>query len=146
MADYEDNDFVIREGMDERIKKLNKLEPGSEEELRAMKSAEIQYNLYLKEAEVGAKLVDLEERRKLEREKMEREAEFREEEAIKASKWDKIKTYIAGGAVLTSLVATICGFVVDHVYTDDIRNSAGERDVSNLSKDTRSFTERLLGR
>lgn len=153
MAEYNENDYVIYEGLEERIQKVNKLDSGSEEELRAMKSAEIQYNLYLKEAEVGAKLLDLEERRKMEQKKIEqanilaeREQEFREEEAIANAEREKKKIWIGIGALGVSLASMLLGWATDHLRPDDIRNTAGERDVNNYAKDTRSFVDRLLGR
>lgn len=145
------DDFVIQNGIEDNIEHANRLEPGSEQRAREWKCIDIQYSNALKEAELSAKIQDLADRAALEREKFEhtklmeeRDADIREMEAENAAKAIKWKTRLGIGGLVLSGVTLTFGWVTDHIMTNDIRNSAGERDQKEFMKDVKGFIKDLF--
>ena len=145
------DDFVIQNGIEDNIEKANRLEPGSEQRAREWKCIDIQYSNALKEAELSAKIQDLSERAALEREKFEhtklmeeRDAEIREMEAENAAKATKWKIKLGVGGLALSGTTLLLGWATDHLMTNDIRNSAGERDQKEFMKDVKGFIKDLF--
>jgi len=114
MDDYE-NSFVIHNGIEDNIEHANRLQPGSIEKVNEWKCVGIQYGTALKEAEISAKLQDLETRAALDREKFEhsklmeqREADIREKEAENAAYRDRWKVKLGlGGLGLSGLALAL---------------------------------------
>ena len=127
-----DNDMVIYEGLEDRLEKLNKLTPGSEEELRAMKALEIQYNLALKETELGYKVEDMEKKRAFEKEKADQESMDRQAIAKAEAKSRKWQTGLSALALGVSGLMAILGFVVDSPKSEVIRNNSRSRDIKDI--------------
>lgn len=127
-----DNDMVIYEGLEDRLEKLNKLTPGSEEELRAMKALEIQYNLALKETELGYKVEDMEKKRAFEKEKADQESMDRQAIAKAEAKSRKWQTGLSALALGVSGLMAILGFVVDSPKSEVIRNNNRSRDIKDI--------------
>lgn len=127
-----DNDMVIYEGLEDRLKKLNKLTPGSEEELRGMKALEIQYNLALKETELGYKVEDMEKKRAFEKEKADQESMDRQAIAKAEAKSRKWQTGLSALALGVSGLMAILGFVVDSPKSEVIRNNNRSRDIKDI--------------
>lgn len=127
-----DNDMVIYEGLEDRLEKLNKLTPGSEEELRAMKALEIQYNLALKETELGYKVEDMEKKRAFEKEKADQESIDRLAIAKAEAKSRKWQTGLSALALGVSGLMAIIGFVVDSPKSEVIRNNNRSRDIKDI--------------
>lgn len=145
------DDFVIQNGIEDNIERANKLTPGSDEKAREWKCIDIQYSNALKEAELSAKLQDLAERAALEREKFEhtkrmeeRDADIREQEAMNAAESNKWKVRLGIGGLMLSGMTLGFGWITDHIKTDDIRNSAAERDQKEFMKDVKGFIKDLF--
>lgn len=127
-----DNDMIVYEGLEDRLEKINKLTPGSEEELRAMKAFEIQYNLALKETEMGYKIEDMEKKRAFEKEKADQESMDRQIIAESEAKSRKWQTGLSALALGVSGLMAIIGFVVDSPKSEVIRNNNRSRDIKDI--------------
>lgn len=145
------DDFIICNGIEDNIEKANKLQPGSEERAREWKCIDMQYNNALREAEISAKIQEISERAELERDKFEhmklmeqRNADIREMEAENAAKANKWKVRLGVGGLALSGATLTLGWITDHLMTNDIRNSAGERDQKEFIKDVKGFIKDLF--
>lgn len=148
MAEYEYDyeEAAIHEGFEDQLAKTNKVEVGSEEQVRAWKAMATRQELELKEIELGAKLEDMAERRAIERERLEFEREKAEAEAIdraaqaKAdSKRFKMQFGLSGLALLGSVIFAWFGWETDKPDSERIRNGARERDRNKIAE----FGEKL---
>lgn len=91
MAGYDE--FILYDGIQEDLDKLNKLQFGSEDWKRASDSIDKRYNTVVNEARLGNEIAEREDRLKLEQMKFERDAELREleiEQQDRKSKRDLI--------------------------------------------------------
>lgn len=147
--EYEYNEPAIHEGFEDLREGTNRLNPGTEDRLRAEKSLATRHEQELKDIELSEKIRDMSERREIEREKLEFEREKAQLEAIdraaqaKAeSKRFKWQCGLSGLALIGTIIFTWVGWETDKPDSERIRNGARERDRNKLFE----FGERALGK
>ena len=130
MAGYDD--FILYEGIQKDLDKVNKLSFGSEEWKRVSDSIDKRYNTMVNEARLGNEIEERQGRLELEKYKFDRDAEIREkeiEQAERRSKRDLIGKIAGIGA---GLGIVVCKIIYDNSesITDKFTLDAGAKMIS----------------
>lgn len=130
MAGYDD--FILYEGIQKDLDKVNKLSFGSEEWKRVSDSIDKRYNTMVNEARLGNEIEERQGRLELEKYKFDRDAEIREkeiEQAERKSKRDLIGKIAGIGA---GIGIVVCKIIYDNSesLTDKFTLDAGAKMIS----------------
>lgn len=130
MAGYDD--FILYEGIQKDLDKLNKLTFGSEEWKRVSDSIDKRYNTVVNEARLGNEISEKEERLELERYKFDRDAEIREKEIEQAERRSKRELVGKIAGIGAGIGIVVCKIIYDNSesLTDKFTLDAGAKMIS----------------
>lgn len=130
MAGYDD--FILYDGIQKDLDKLNKLTFGSEEWKRVSDSIDKRYNTVVNEARLGNEINEKEERLELERYKFDRDAEIREKEIEQAERRSKRELVGKIAGIGAGIGIVVCKIIYDNSesLTDKFTLDAGAKMIS----------------
>lgn len=130
MAGYDD--FILYDGIQKDLDKLNKLTFGSEEWKRVSDSIDKRYNTVVNEARLGNEINEKEERLELERYKFDRDAEIREKEIEQAERRSKRELIGKIAGIGAGIGIVVCKIIYDNSesLTDKFTLDAGAKMIS----------------
>lgn len=130
MAGYDD--FILYDGIQKDLDKLNKLTFGSEEWKRVSDSIDKRYNTVVNEARLGNEINEKEERLELERYKFDRDAEIREKEIEQAERRSKRELVGKIAGIGAGIGIVVCKIIYDNSesITDKFTLDAGAKMIS----------------
>ncbi len=130
MAGYDD--FILYDGIQKDLDKLDKLTFGSEEWKRVSDSIDKRYNTVVNEARLGNEINEKEERLELERYKFDRDAEIREKEIEQAERRSKRELIGKIAGIGAGIGIVVCKIIYDNSesHTDKFTLDAGAKMIS----------------
>lgn len=130
MAGYDD--FILYDGIQKDLDKLDKLTFGSEEWKRVSDSIDKRYNTVVNEARLGNEINEKEERLELERYKFDRDAEIREKEIEQAERRSKRELVGKIAGIGAGIGIVVCKIIYDNSesLTDKFTLDAGAKMIS----------------
>ncbi len=130
MAGYDD--FILYDGIQKDLDKLDKLTFGSEEWKRVSDSIDKRYNTVVNEARLGNEINEKEERLELERYKFDRDAEIREKEIEQAERRSKRELIGKIAGIGAGIGIVVCKIIYDNSesLTDKFTLDAGAKMIS----------------